>query len=205
MKTFRRSSAEAASSSSLGMGLGALLTAGGLLLLSQGLPSARDPVAMEGAASNASAAGCERRGGADRDATETDHQRPTTDPPPTLDEDANDGFYDDGGGGDGGDEESEEGGGDGEGEVLAQGTYKYYILSEEEAAAEATGLPKVDPSAGIEDGRLKRRYRFIIIGEGAAADAAVESILRMQPEAEILFLSDQKVITAFVLRRLLTL
>ncbi|CAM9861109.1 unnamed protein product, partial [Scytosiphon promiscuus] len=36
------------------------------------------------------------------------------------------------------------------------------------------------------------RYHFVVIGEGTAADAAMESILRMQPEAEILCLSDEK-------------
>lgn len=38
---------------------------------------------------------------------------------------------------------------------------------------------------------MKGRYHFVIIGEGTAADAAMESILRMQPEAEILCLSDE--------------
>lgn len=77
--------------------------------------------------------------------------------------------------------------------------YKFYILSESQAAAEALNTSNSQGRGirgeGTDGGRggLKNRYTFVIIGEGSTADAAVESILRMQPEAEILFLSDQKV------------
>lgn len=168
-------------SSSLGLRLGALLTAGGLLLASQGLPAAREPAAMEAAGSS----------GSGEDATD-DRRSPTED---TLKLN-------------GRDPESEipvKGGGDGDrkkhsnGNVQSDGQYKFYILSEVEAAAEALGVSKAGGGAGESgsggggDGKLRGRYNFVIIGEGAAADAAVESILRMQPEAEILFLSDETV------------
>ena len=78
--------------------------------------------------------------------------------------------------------------------------YKFYILSESQAVAQAgrasnstAGRAKRGTEGG--NGGLKSRYTFVIIGEGSTADAAVESILRMHPEAEILFLSDQKVLT----------
>lgn len=75
--------------------------------------------------------------------------------------------------------------------------YKFYILSESQAAAEASNTSNSQGRGtgghGTDGGGLRNRYTFVIIGEGSTADAAVESILRIQPEAEILFLSDQKV------------
>lgn len=97
-----------------------------------------------------------------------------------------------------------DGGGEREGDFPPEGRYRYYILTQEEAAAGATtaagsgGGGGAGGADGGEDdgaggGRLKERYHFVIIGEGTAADAAMESILRMQPEAEILCLSDETV------------
>lgn len=75
--------------------------------------------------------------------------------------------------------------------------YKFYILSESQVAAEASNSSNSQGRGiggkGGDGGGLRNRYTFVIIGEGSTADAAVESILRIQPEAEILFLSDQKV------------
>lgn len=100
-------------------------------------------------------------------------------------------------GGEGGtDEEEEDEGGEWENGFPPEGRYRYYILSQEEAAEAAnagSGAGDADAGGGGEDGGLKRRYHFVVIGEGTAADAAMESILRMQPEAEILCLSDEKV------------
>lgn len=102
--------------------------------------------------------------------------------------------------------QADEGIGDegGDDEFPPEGRYRFYILSQEEAAAEssnaaaAAGSTASGPGAGgagggSGGGRLKGRYNFVIIGEGTAADAAVESILRVQPEAEILCLSDETV------------
>lgn len=114
-------------------------------------------------------------------------------PPPAPDGEG--GISEDGGG---------TGGGGGNGEwddgFPPEGRYRFYILSQDEAAAEAsTAVAATDAGrtasspGGDGSGQLKGRYHFVIIGEGTAADAAVESILRVQPEAEILCLSDETV------------
>eukprot|EP00904_Undaria_pinnatifida_P003052 jgi/Undpi1/12748/HiC_scaffold_6.g02416.m1 len=89
----------------------------------------------------------------------------------------------DGGGSGGGGEEEEV-------DTPAEAHYRHYILTQEEATAGVGGGGGGDRGRGGNE-RLKGRYNFVIIGEGTSADAAVEAILRMRPEAEILFLSDQ--------------
>lgn len=156
-----------------------------MLFAVQGYPSARDPAATEA------------EGGGRGDAFNEQHSSPAGGAPSL-----NDGSpAEEAARHDGGEEGNVEGEGTGEGGekgdkeegVPAEGRYRYYILSQEEAAAEASSPPKASGVGGAGDGRLSGRYNYVIIGEGAAADAAVESILRMQPEAEILFLSDETV------------
>lgn len=102
------------------------------------------------------------------------------------------------GAGEGEQEEKEE-----EDEGLPPGTkYSYFVLKEGEDAEDRYALlrgAKGGGGGGAAGGGegLRGRYKFVIVGEGAAADAAVEAILRMQPEAEILFLSDETVRSMF--------
>ncbi|CAM9521710.1 unnamed protein product, partial [Hapterophycus canaliculatus] len=209
-------SSSSASSSSLGSEIGTVLAAaaGGVLLAIQGLPDDGNPAAMEKAEGggehhhrdgdgtsdrNSSAGNCARQQD-DEGGGHDGFDYSGTPPPPAPP----DGQAGEGRGvsthGEGGTDE-EEGDEDGEWEsgFPPEGRYRYYILSQEEAAAEATnaggGAGGADDRKGGEEGEhggLKTRYHFVVIGEGTAADAAMESILRMQPEAEILCLSDER-------------
>ncbi|CAM9920878.1 unnamed protein product [Ectocarpus fasciculatus] len=209
-------------SSSLGLGVGAILAMGGLLLATQGLPNGGNPAAMEAEGGRGGRHGDDhhasfassRTGSAaashseQHSAEETDENRTTSSPPAAPaaaaapDPEPDSGGVGGGGappnGDDGGGEEEEE-----EEEFPAEGRYRFYILTPEEAAAE--GRSALDGFAGRRwDGydedndderggrrRLKERYHFVVIGGGTTADAAMESILRMRPEAEILCLSDE--------------
>lgn len=47
--------------------------------------------------------------------------------------------------------------------------------------------------AGVSRAPPEGRYSYVIIGAGTTANAAVEAILQMQPDADILLLSDEMV------------
>lgn len=176
----------------MGLGLGALLsavTAGGLLLVSGELdpPATRYPAVMEASKTPTtpeSNSNINNHISNAANENKSDDFSPTEEPPLTPN-----GVLEYEG-------DTEEGGG--EGPFPPEGRYRFYILSQEEAAIKAARVPKIG-QGGAGDGRgggegeLKGRYSFVIIGEGTAADAAVESLLRMQPEADILYLSDETV------------
>ncbi|CAN0273736.1 unnamed protein product, partial [Ectocarpus sp. 4 AP-2014] len=202
-------------SSTLGLGVGAILAMGGLLLATQGLPDDGNPAAMEAEggrggrhggddyrASFARRTGSAAASDSEQRSPEDTDENSTTSPPPAAPAAPPDPEPDSGGGGGGGGAPSNgDGGGGEEEEFPAEGRYRFYILTPEEAAAEGTS--SLDGFAGGWDGyeddedddrrgrRLKERYHFVVIGGGTTADAAMESILRMRPEAEILCLSDE--------------
>ncbi|CAN0449562.1 unnamed protein product, partial [Ectocarpus sp. 12 AP-2014] len=203
-------------SSTLGLGVGAILAMGGLLLATQahdGNPAATEAEGGRGGrhggddfhASFASRTGIAASSDSEQHSPEETDENSTTSPPPAAPAAQPDPEPDSGGGG-GGAPPNGDGGGGEEEEFPAEGRYRFYILTPEEAAAEGTSA--LDGFAGGWDGdeddegedgddddrggaRLKERYHFVVIGGGTTADAAMESILRMRPEAEILCLSDE--------------
>ncbi|CBJ28272.1 conserved unknown protein [Ectocarpus siliculosus] len=221
-------------SSTLGLGVGAILAMGGLLLATQGLPDDGNPAAMEAeggrggrhggddyhtslasrtarratTSTEPNATGSAAAPDSEQHSPEETDENSTISPPPAAPAAPPDPEPDSGGGGGGsggGAPPNGDGGGGEAEEFPAEGSYRFYILTPEEAAAEGTSA--LDGFAGGWDGyeddedddedddrggrRLKERYHFVVIGGGTTADAAMESILRMRPEAEILCLSDE--------------